>query len=849
MKNLFAALVLLISSSIIFAQTPQIVVTTNSPLITSSFKNQGVYSTTTIYNVNDVVSFLGNQYYSLVGSNLNNTPVTGSSFWGTFNSTSNINANSLTGTVLATNVLNSSLTSVGTLISGTWQANIIASAYLKSCGASGTNHSAGIVPDPGVTAGITRFLREDCTWVTITSGETPGGTTGSIQYNNAGIFGGVNFTGLVKLNGSNPPTQAISGTDFDSPGAAAAAQSAAISSAAASGLQKTNNLSDLNNISTARTNLGLGTAAQSSTSEFDPAGAATTVANSACLLTGCTMTGPIVLPGNPTSSLQASTKQYVDGINPLTVAAEWPFNEGTGTIAHDITGNGHDATFCASTASPTWGNNGIQFLTSLVASQCATTNVTSFGSIAIAYEIFANPTTTGITSPAGPYPTYPALWGVNAALGGVDIIGSNGTLSSSASGAFDPTSFSVGGGAVAAAFISSVNNGFGQRHVLVFVPGNPDAWYLDGSLLTLSTTGNSITAIPTTSFYQFGRGAAGANPYLGTIQYATMTPVGTSWSQAQAIIETNYIQSKLNSRPLTHYLIATNKNPTIVMAGDSLWAGREGTAVWTSMLALNNTYTVVNHGISGEMATDIGNLAESTWLTSVSPTAKTYVPIDGGTNDLASNITATNIWSGYVTSIQKIRKFNAFPICSTIISATGRDTLIAPVNALIRANWKSQGCVALLDNAERPEFAAGGSTNTTFYNADGVHLTGLTACTATTGYGLFCMGASKVINTLDGSSQINPDQTASNAFVETDANSYIIQTPTAAATHQLVDCSWITGMTKTIANGSATNTITISSTSSQVITGSTAVLPNTTAIYTVVLTSPTAGGCSWLRIQ
>lgn len=31
-------------------------------------------------------------------------------------------------------------------------------------GASGNNHSVGLVPDPGSTAGLYRFLREDGTW-------------------------------------------------------------------------------------------------------------------------------------------------------------------------------------------------------------------------------------------------------------------------------------------------------------------------------------------------------------------------------------------------------------------------------------------------------------------------------------------------------------------------------------------------------------------------------------------------------------------------------------------------------------------------------------------------------------
>ena len=45
---------------------------------------------------------------------------------------------------------------------------VFPSTRLPPCGASGGSHAAGLVPDPGASAGTTRFLREDCTWVAIT---------------------------------------------------------------------------------------------------------------------------------------------------------------------------------------------------------------------------------------------------------------------------------------------------------------------------------------------------------------------------------------------------------------------------------------------------------------------------------------------------------------------------------------------------------------------------------------------------------------------------------------------------------------------------------------------------------
>jgi hypothetical protein len=67
----------------------------------------------------------------------------------------------------------------------------ISAAYLPLFGPSGNTHAPGIVPDPGSTAGSTRFLREDGVWM-VPSG---GGGSGGVQI--GGDIGGTNAAPVV----------------------------------------------------------------------------------------------------------------------------------------------------------------------------------------------------------------------------------------------------------------------------------------------------------------------------------------------------------------------------------------------------------------------------------------------------------------------------------------------------------------------------------------------------------------------------------------------------------------------------------------------------------------------------
>ena len=70
--------------------------------------------------------------------------------------------------------------------------------HAQAFGASGSAHSAGIVPDPGATAGATRFLREDGSWAAPTGvGSSSGGGSMAVQNANAVAITGGTISGTV----------------------------------------------------------------------------------------------------------------------------------------------------------------------------------------------------------------------------------------------------------------------------------------------------------------------------------------------------------------------------------------------------------------------------------------------------------------------------------------------------------------------------------------------------------------------------------------------------------------------------------------------------------------------------
>jgi hypothetical protein len=337
-----------------------------------------------------------------------------------------------------------------------------------------------------------------------------------------------------------------------------------------------------------------------------------------------------------------------------------------------------------------------------------------------------------------------------------------------------------------------------------------------------------------------------------------MWPSGTALTAAQVLQESNRIAQIVNNRPAVPKLTTTYVNvpaPTVVAIGDSQLAGAPSSTPWFSSTYITpvNSYTYTNTGIFGETDRDLA-LNPIHWLQAFpNAGAKIYCPITSSANDVANGNAASVQYAHLVMIAQQCIAHGGIPLLTTTVDRSGESSGIATLDAYIRATALQAGqpFAALIDYAELPVFSPSGTnySNRACYQSDGTHLTvpGAGTCYQSLGgYSLFALAYTRVLNEMDGSTAAVPDQTTSNAFGATDLNNYVVQTPTAAATYQLVDCNFITGQRKKVINGSSGFSITVTTTNSETVLGPTVIAPNASATFTAMVTSTTAGGCSWL---
>lgn len=249
----------------------------------------GAYSTTITYQKNNIVLYNSDVYISLVTNNLNNIPSSSASWQKIGSSLADVNSANVAitgGTISGITSLNGiNSTTLGFLdATSSIQTQLNSKANSSSLAPVATSGlysslAGGPVLPTGTIVGTTDT--QTLTAKTI-DGVTPGtfvflDATSSIQtqLNNKASLISPALTGTPTT-----PTAAAGtgGTQIATNAYADNSATTAASSAQSASLSKANNLLDLASATTARTNLGLGTAATTAATAYDTAGAAAAVA-------------------------------------------------------------------------------------------------------------------------------------------------------------------------------------------------------------------------------------------------------------------------------------------------------------------------------------------------------------------------------------------------------------------------------------------------------------------------------------------------------------------------------------------------------------------------------------------
>lgn len=666
-------------------------------------------------------------------------------------------------------------------------------------------------------------------------GVAPGGSPGAMQYNNSGVLGGLSGTGLPKLNGTSAPTVATPETDYVTPAGTGTLSNKTLDNPTVTGSVN-----------------GTGVVPNAALNVVDPAHGGTGEAGT---FTGIRKANSASADTAASPGVDYVTPSQISAIIPPPISgaiARYEMLDATGTTVTDSTNSGNNATFCSGSNAPSWYPYAVNFASTGTAGigtgfVCVDTPLKTFKTVLIYACVPSLGQTTG-SSAAPAVQLAPTILGNNITTDGI-FWAWNTQSQYSAS----PTVFRASTGTQTTATAAA----YGQCHVYALTLDTLDHQYVDANETTYSVQGASSGFVTTaTGHYRLGMGPnTGFNGWRGVIMYAEF--YNTALSAANIGYETARIQQIIAARASApHYPINANlRGPTMLALGDSETGGLGYTPdLFTSALVLVKPYSIQNWGYAGMTAQDIQLSADLRYTGQIVP-GNTLVHLWACTNDAAiPGMTVQTCWNALAGTIRAAQMAGARVIVATMMSrlGAGYDTFKNGINALIRGNAQSMG-YAVNDLAAAPAIGADGAGVVGPCFTDGLHLTGPagagTCASSLNGAGYVASLTSAAINSIDGSTAANPDTSTSNAYVDTAANTFVIQTPSASATHQLYSCLAMTGRTRTIVNASGSNTITVNPTGSETILGSTSVAPGAIGRYTAILISASTGGCYWLAGQ
>lgn len=406
--------------------------------------------------------------------------------------------------------------------------------------------------------------------------------------------------------------------------------------------------------------------------------------------------------------------------------AEYKIQEGTGTTLDDTSGNGNNATFCAS--HPTW----------IVGSNLSTGTGTQYTTSPNSGGLSFNGSSNCVNLPSALNAAKSFLFVINfqPALGSASnymlLVGNGGNTASSGFG------FASASDGSTSSYIETIQTSFTRETEAragifgtaalgfnldtvdhIFVNGQEVYWYsAQGTTQGLQTAGN---------FQLGGASPAGTgNFYSGSVYYMA------AWNRVLTLAEEgqmySYVAAQMAGRGVAFQLESTNPTNTFLADGDSITLGGSSPP-YTEELTLNGTWTVQNIGEGGAWISFPTSPAASLLLDTLtapqycSNQAQSVVVVWAGTNDMAGSASSQAVVGAYQGYAQRMHNAGCKVVAVPMLSRNGQDANKDSLDTLMRAQWPTFAD-AFADVAAAPLLGADGAySNTNIFISAGVHPT------------------------------------------------------------------------------------------------------------------------------
>jgi hypothetical protein len=522
---------------------------------------------------------------------------------------------------------------------------------------------------------------------------------------------------------------------------------------------------------------------------------------------------------------------------------EYLLNEGSGTVAHDSSGQGNDGTISGAT----WeGTSDLNFSATGEFIQLPTPLNSAK---AWQFAIYSPPFGTA-TRPQAPGYGGPSLFGVNPALlcgtdtqhmcliAGLD--GQNVSMKFQVYGTDNTESaepLTAGWHIVSLLCGSNVSGVVTKTHIL----------YDGAEVGSYVTQGDAGTCPnPATGNYQIGGSAALTGTwFIGKVAaaWAWSAPLSLNDGAAAAKSAMDYIRSK---GVVTTFRPAVHTAPMILGGLDSRTQGVQLTpsTTWLATLSLTDgSYTTANLGVAGSTAFDACAMFDLMYGQQIaSGAAPTITVIWGGVNDILHSQPTRTIANSLRCLVQRAKAVGSRVVLATEISGQGgsADGAKDALDTVIRAEAFGWGVDNIADLATDSHLGPDGASANTSCFPDNLH-PGPSCEPFVTAI------MSNAINELIGSTESNRHTTSATTYQEVAGDRFLDLTGTAAQAVTLPDCTGYSLMRRIVNLGTSASTV--SAVSGQTLTGSIALPVGTTAAFVPVPGLPSAGGCRWQRTQ